>query len=238
MSTVLFESEIAQLVGVNSAIVFEKIRYFTEWAKKNKAKHHFHNGNWWTYNSLNAWVEELSFLTKKQIRTAIDLLIKNKLIETGCFNRKSYDKTIWYRPLVTKNVTYAPEGTAYAPEGTAYALQGTTIPNKSSNESSKKEVVVQKASTSSNFNENEGFEQTKAYFLGVPYYKRIKAHGAIRSVYSHYGSFESIKIAYESLWIKYTSKKRYPSQDEEKQNQWHTDCYSYIENAMIKESKK
>jgi hypothetical protein len=241
VASILFDSEIAEVVGVNSAIVFEKIRYFADWAEKNKAKNHFHKGAWWTYNSLNAWVNDLSFLSKKQIRLAIDLLIKNNLIEIGCFNRKHYDKTTWYRTLVTKNVTYVHKGIACAAEGIACAAEGTTIPNKSSFKSSKNKEVVDASTSDASFliNENkEDFDKAKAHFLGVPYYSRIKALGTMRRVFGHYGSFEAIELAYTDLWNKYGTKKRYPNDDQDKQDKWHKDCYSFIENSMIKESSQ
>lgn len=88
------DSEVAELVGVNAAIIFENIAY---WVRKNIANEvNIHDGNVWTYNSMRAYEELIPFLSHKQIRIAIDKLKENGLIVTGNYNKNKMDKTQWY----------------------------------------------------------------------------------------------------------------------------------------------
>lgn len=89
-----FDVDIAKIVGVNAAIIFNDLCY---WITKNKAnKQHFHDDLYWTYNSIRAWKELYPYLTERQIRTALQKLVDSGLVVTGNYNRSAYDRTIWY----------------------------------------------------------------------------------------------------------------------------------------------
>ena len=94
MSLHSFDPEIAARVGVNSAVIYQNIVF---WIEKNKANDkHFHDGKYWTYNSISAFEQMFSYLTTSQIRTAIKHLLESNLIVEGNFNKKGYDRTKWY----------------------------------------------------------------------------------------------------------------------------------------------
>ncbi len=89
-----FNIEIAKEYGVNAAIIYKNIRF---WCDKNKAnKKQIHDDNYWTYNSVRAWHELLPYLSEKQIKHAIKLLIDAELIIVGEYNKTKYDRTKWY----------------------------------------------------------------------------------------------------------------------------------------------
>lgn len=89
-----FEVDIAEKYGVNAAILLNNI-YF--WCQKNKAnKHNFFDGNYWTYNSRSAFSEIFPYLSERQIKTALDKLIADGVIKTGCYNKNVWDKSLWY----------------------------------------------------------------------------------------------------------------------------------------------
>ena len=67
-------TEDAQLYGVNEALILQQIKHFVEWAKNNKANEY--EGRHWTYNSIEAWAKHFGFLTTRQIKYALDNLIK------------------------------------------------------------------------------------------------------------------------------------------------------------------
>lgn len=91
---IVFDSDIAVRVGVREAIFLEAIRYWTE---KNKANgKHFHDGRWWTYNSLEAWSKLYPFFSKDQVRTILQNLTKQGLILVGNYNSRAMDRTAWY----------------------------------------------------------------------------------------------------------------------------------------------
>lgn len=89
-----FNVEIAQKLGVNEAII---IRNFQLWLKKNEANNaNFHNGRYWTYNSVSAFCKIFPFWTERQIRNILKNLVDKRILIKGNFNKNSYDKTIWY----------------------------------------------------------------------------------------------------------------------------------------------
>ena len=91
-----FDPKIAAKVGVNAAVIYQNLLF---WVEKNQANNkHFHEGRYWTYNSMRAFEELFSYLSQKQIRTALEKLIECDLILVGNFNKVGYDRTKWYCP--------------------------------------------------------------------------------------------------------------------------------------------
>lgn len=90
-----FDVDIAKRYGILEAIL---LHYFEFWIQKNKANNvNFHDGYYWTYNSLSAFVELFPYATKSKICTALNNLEKEGLIATSNYNKSSYDRTKWYR---------------------------------------------------------------------------------------------------------------------------------------------
>jgi len=108
-----FDPEIAKLVGVNAAVIYQNILW---WAQKNAANEkHFHDGRYWTYNSITAFESLFPYLTSKQIRSALVALEEAQLIVCGNYNQSTYDRTKWYSPngqidLPCRANGIAPEG--------------------------------------------------------------------------------------------------------------------------------
>jgi hypothetical protein len=96
MSMHSFDPEIATKVGVNAAVLYQNIVW---WTQKNAANgKHLRDGRHWTYNSIKAFDALFPYLTSKQIRTALDKLEEAGLILSGSFNKAGYDRTKWYCP--------------------------------------------------------------------------------------------------------------------------------------------
>ena len=90
-----FDVDIAKRYGILEAIL---LHYFEFWIQKNKANNaNYHDGYYWTYNSLAAFVELFPYTTKSKICTALNNLEKEGLIATSNYNKSSYDRTKWYR---------------------------------------------------------------------------------------------------------------------------------------------
>lgn len=90
-----FDVDIAKRYGILEAIL---LHYFEFWIQKNKANNaNFHDGYYWTYNSLSAFVELFPYASKSKICTALNNLEKEGLIATSNYNKSSYDRTKWYR---------------------------------------------------------------------------------------------------------------------------------------------
>ena len=89
-----FDIDIAQAYGVNAAIILNNM-YF--WVEKNRANEtNFHDGRYWTYNSVRAFSKLFPYLSARAISTAIKKLVDDGLVVTGNYNKSSYDRTLWY----------------------------------------------------------------------------------------------------------------------------------------------
>jgi hypothetical protein len=89
-----FDVEVAKEYGVNAAIILSNIAF---WVVKNEANgEHFHDGYYWTYNSIPAFNKLFPYLTEKQIRAALNILRNEELILTGNYNDDRRDRTLWY----------------------------------------------------------------------------------------------------------------------------------------------
>lgn len=90
----IFDTDVAQLVGLNAAVLLENIAH---WCEHNAANNtNLHDGHYWTYNSTKAFSELFPYMTVSIIRTALKKLKDNGLILTGNYNKSSYDRTTWY----------------------------------------------------------------------------------------------------------------------------------------------
>lgn len=89
-----FNVEAAAQVGLKEAIILENIRF---WCEKNRANNaNYHDGNYWTYNSVKAFSALFPYMTEKQIRSALSRLENDGYIIVGNFNKTPYDRTKWY----------------------------------------------------------------------------------------------------------------------------------------------
>lgn len=113
-----FDPEIAKRVGVNAAVIYQNLVW---WTQKNAAnERHYHDGRYWTYNSIKAFEELFPYLTAKQIRLSLDKLEAENLIESGSFNKAGYDRTKWYCPKGQMDLPKKANGNA---------LEGKPIPD-------------------------------------------------------------------------------------------------------------
>ena len=108
-----FDPEIAVSVGINAAIIYQNIVW---WCATNEANEkNYHDGRYWTYNSIKAFEKLFPYLTRKQIRTALATLENVGLILAGTYNSAGYDRTKWYCPVGQTDLPLRANG--IAPEG-------------------------------------------------------------------------------------------------------------------------
>jgi len=89
-----FYIEIAEKHGVNCAIIYDNLMF---WCTKNKANSkNFHDGNFWTYNSVDAWGKLFPYFGASQIKSALKKLEESGLISSANYNISKYDRTKWY----------------------------------------------------------------------------------------------------------------------------------------------
>lgn len=89
-----FDTDIAALYGVDESIMIANLQF---WIRKNEANgKHFHDGRFWTYNSIDAFTKLFPFWTARQIRRILKSLEEKGVIVTGNYNTSAYDRTTWY----------------------------------------------------------------------------------------------------------------------------------------------
>ncbi len=94
-----FDTEMAEKVGIESAILYQNILF---WVDKNEANNkNFINGYYWTYNSYEAWQKLFPYMKLNTIKNALRKLKEAGLIvvKKGLNESNKWDKTNYYRPL-------------------------------------------------------------------------------------------------------------------------------------------
>ena len=88
--------DIAVEHGADVAIFVHNLVY---WVEKNAANgKHFHDGRYWSYNSVKALCEMYPLWSANQIRHIIKKAEQAGLIVTGNYNANPMDRTMWYSP--------------------------------------------------------------------------------------------------------------------------------------------
>lgn len=125
-----FNVEIAKKFGINVAIFLDHMAF---WINKNVANNsHFHDGTYWTYNTVEAYTEIFPYWTTKQMRKVLSDCEKYGLINTGNYNEKKYDSKKWYSlteyAAKLLNLTICPPGQMQLPKrANAIAQKGKPI---------------------------------------------------------------------------------------------------------------
>ena len=89
-----FDVDVALIVGIKAAILFQNIAFWCEHSEANGTN--YHNGKYWTYASNKALQKLFPYLSERQIRDALKSLFDARLIEKGNYNKMPFDRTIWY----------------------------------------------------------------------------------------------------------------------------------------------
>ena len=122
-----FNVDVAVMLGIPCAVILDHINF---WIRKNEANNkHYHDGTYWTYNSVKAFGELFPYLTDKQIRTALEKLQSEGLVKTGNYNENPYDRTLWYA-ITQKGKSMCRYGQMEMPEeANQFDQQGEPIPD-------------------------------------------------------------------------------------------------------------
>ena len=89
-----FKVALAKEYGIEEAIFIDEIQHQI---KKNRFnERNFHEGRYWTYNSLKAYEETFPYMNAGKIKRVINNLIDKGILMKGNFNVNQYDRTCWY----------------------------------------------------------------------------------------------------------------------------------------------
>ena len=90
----VLNKELAVILGLNEALILQQVHY---WIEINKGKgRNFHEGRYWTYNTIDEWQKEFPFWSNSTIKRAFKRLREMNLIWVDNFNVYQMDRTLWY----------------------------------------------------------------------------------------------------------------------------------------------
>ena len=155
-----FDISVATEIGIIPAILYQNISY---WVDKNKANdRNFHDGYYWTFNSVKAFEELFPYLTQKQIRSSLDKLEELGIIKTGNYNKLSFDRTKWYTIAKDAESNCLRSKSHLPTEEIPFAPQGRTIPDINTDINSDNKNIVEQSSTTYPFSEIVDYLNKKA----------------------------------------------------------------------------
>lgn len=102
MSMYLFDEQpivanktLAREIGLNEALILQQINYWIEINKKSGKN--YHDGKYWTYNSIRAWQEnDFDYMSFDTVKRTFSKLEKAGYLLVGNYNKDPRDKTKWY----------------------------------------------------------------------------------------------------------------------------------------------
>ena len=87
---------LATEIGLNEAVVLQQIHYWLVNFQTVKDYRHYIEGQWWVYNTAEGWQENFPFWSTRTVQRALQSLRDRGLVQVGNFNKKGYDRTLWY----------------------------------------------------------------------------------------------------------------------------------------------
>jgi hypothetical protein len=97
---------VAEVIGVNEAIVLQQIYYWINTYREgylksdkfgDKYSYHLQDGHYWVYNTFEEWQKNFPWLSVRQIKRIFSELEEAGVLVSGNFNKNPYDRTKWYR---------------------------------------------------------------------------------------------------------------------------------------------
>ena len=90
----VIDKQLTKVIGLNQALILQQVYYCLKLNKKNNRN--FHEGRYWTYNTINEWQEEFPFWSKETVKRAFNKLRQLGFIMVDNFNVYKMDRTLWY----------------------------------------------------------------------------------------------------------------------------------------------
>lgn len=88
------DTVLATKIGVDAALVLQQVHYWIEINRKKDSN--FHDGAYWTYNSIKDWNKCFPFYGERTIQRIFKKLKDLGILKAGNFNKAKFDKTSWY----------------------------------------------------------------------------------------------------------------------------------------------
>lgn len=119
-----FDGAVAEMYGVDGAVFISRLQF---WIEKNAANdRHYHEGRYWTYNSLRAMEKLFPFWSRRQIERIVKNLKDKGVLLTANYARDSHDRTLFYA-LDESKLPISPFGGDLSPNGDKLSPNGEMI---------------------------------------------------------------------------------------------------------------
>lgn len=92
------ESCAAVKYGLEEAVFLDAIMFWYRTNRGNAKPVHFHDGRWWTYNSVKTFEDVFPWWNAGQIRRIIARCKDKGALLVGNYNKDQRDRTAWYTP--------------------------------------------------------------------------------------------------------------------------------------------
>ena len=122
-----FDTSIAKEYGILEAVILNHLRFWIEHNKKNNIN--FHDGYYWTFNSLKAFQGLFEYASKGQIERALNHLKDEGLIIVGNYNTAAFDRTVWYALTEKGENTFPKREMHFSNSGNAFPENEKPIPD-------------------------------------------------------------------------------------------------------------
>ncbi len=99
---IVYDMDLAVLIGDREAQVLQQIEYWCNIKEQADLRNEktiemgYINGYYWTYNTIEEWHKQFPCWSLMTIRRLLKNLRDKNLVITGNFNKKGYDRTLWY----------------------------------------------------------------------------------------------------------------------------------------------
>ncbi len=84
----------AELKSVELALLCHHFEYWVSY--NSRMKRNFHDGKFWTYQSLKEICEHFPYWSRKQVERLMEKMFIKGILEKGNFNKTKFDRTVWY----------------------------------------------------------------------------------------------------------------------------------------------
>lgn len=88
---------LATAIGINAAIIVQKIRFWCSYNESAKKLDHYQDGEWWTYNTREEWQQQFPWLCQSSVNNILARLRELGIVVVGNYNKTKFDHTLWYR---------------------------------------------------------------------------------------------------------------------------------------------
>ena len=91
---------LARVFGLNAAVFLQQVHYWIEQKKQHGSRYQdsYKDGQFWVYNTIDEWLEQLPFLgSKSTFKRILSELQAQGVLVSDNFNKRANDHTGWYR---------------------------------------------------------------------------------------------------------------------------------------------